>query len=217
MNGFASMISLLSCNRCQNLPLFCSSSKPSTSGALVCLRSSASCNCKVPLHLHCDESHHICNLKGIFSCFLQICQLVTTDLNSWFTSCCFCSCLPFFTLLVLFLSLDLEYLYVNFLPESQLSTVSPTRFFQECFTYREIRLKSCPLSCLPQLNQRSCTQAPHQIDIQNRYLTANRNLVKIYLLLNNNLCILKDFLDLFDTSLDISLLILCCIVLSVLR
>ena len=53
--------------------------------------------------------------------------------------------------------------------------------------------------------------------IMNLYLTAYINLVKVYLILNNNLCILQDLLDLFDTCLNISLLILCSIVLCILR
>ena len=53
--------------------------------------------------------------------------------------------------------------------------------------------------------------------IMNLYLTSYINLVKVYLILNNNLCILQDLLDLFDTCLNISLLILCSIVLCILR
>ena len=45
---------------------------------------------------------------------------------------------------------------------------------------------------------------------------SNIDSVKINFILYNNFCILEDLLDLFDTSLDISLLVFCCIVLSVL-
>ena len=45
---------------------------------------------------------------------------------------------------------------------------------------------------------------------------SNIDSVKINFILYNNLCILEDLLDLFDTSLDISLLVFCSIVLSVL-
>ena len=51
----------------------------------------------------------------------------------------------------------------------------------------------------------------------NLNLAAYADSVKINFVLYYNLGILEDLLDLLDTCLDISLLILCCIVLCVLR
>ena len=51
----------------------------------------------------------------------------------------------------------------------------------------------------------------------NLNLAAYADSVKIAFVLYYNLGIFKDLLDLLDTCLDISLLILCCIVLCVLR
>ena len=52
--------------------------------------------------------------------------------------------------------------------------------------------------------------------VQYTYQTANTDLVKIDLLIQNNLCILEDLFDLLNTSLNITLLVFCCIILSVL-
>jgi len=51
----------------------------------------------------------------------------------------------------------------------------------------------------------------------NLNLAAYADSVKIDFVLYYNLSVLEDLLDLLDTCLDISLLILCCIVLCVLR
>ena len=46
--------------------------------------------------------------------------------------------------------------------------------------------------------------------------TADIDRINVNILLNNDLCILEDLVDLFNTKLDISLLILCCIILCIL-
>ena len=54
------------------------------------------------------------------------------------------------------------------------------------------------------------------LQIQYVYFTSDIDLIGIYFVLNNNLCIFKDFFDLFNSCLDVTLLIFCCIVLGVL-
>lgn len=54
------------------------------------------------------------------------------------------------------------------------------------------------------------------LQIQYVYFTSDIDLIRIYFVLNNNLCVFQDFFDLFNSCLDITLLIFCCIVLGVL-
>ena len=87
----------------------------------------------------------------------------------------------------------------------------------QCFTYRrligDLSLKAVSL----------CGTYDLQLHIFLKFIIMNLNLaayadsVKIDFVLYYNLSVLEDLLDLLDTCLDISLLILCCIVLCVLR
>ena len=87
----------------------------------------------------------------------------------------------------------------------------------QCFTYRrligDLSLKAVSL----------CGTYDLQLHIFLKFIIMNLNLaayadsVKIDFVLYYNLSVLEDLLDLLDTYLDISLLILCCIVLCVLR
>ena len=54
------------------------------------------------------------------------------------------------------------------------------------------------------------------LHVQKLYLAANVDLIKVDLVLNHNLCILKQLFQLLDTKLDIPLLILSRIILSIL-
>ena len=54
------------------------------------------------------------------------------------------------------------------------------------------------------------------LQIQYVYFTSDIDLIRIYFILNNNFCVFQDFFDLFNSCLDIALLIFCCIVLCVL-
>ena len=49
------------------------------------------------------------------------------------------------------------------------------------------------------------------------YLASDADLIQIDLILNNNLCVFQQFLKVYDSCLDVSLFIFCCIILSVLR
>ena len=48
-------------------------------------------------------------------------------------------------------------------------------------------------------------------------LASNVDLIKIYFIFYNDFCIFKDFFDFFDSCFNVSLLIFCCIIFSILR
>ena len=52
--------------------------------------------------------------------------------------------------------------------------------------------------------------------VKRKEVAANADSVKVHFILNYNLCVFKNLLDFFDSCFDISLLILCSIILSIL-